>query len=290
MNTTSQNTVIVPHYLFSTPYEIIYKKGDNKYPIGPHSHDGIEFYLTLSPLPDILLNETVSRVEAGTLIVIPPNCIHQLFQDKHQVYERYIVSIDINWLGTVLSGHSDHHHTVCTQLDTPLLIPLSENQIDTLCTAMDLFMQKKESSAFCILADFFHLLNRFEELLKTSIPAKPVSSVSSTQETVNRIISYIQEHLSEQITTATLANHFFLHPDYIARLFKKHTHTTLSHYINLQKMTKARYLLETGKSVSQVQEALGYSSYAYFFKTFQKHVGLSPKQYKLLYKRTDKSS
>ena len=38
----------------------------------------------------------------------------------------------------------------------------------------------------------------------------------------------------------------------------------------MQKMSIAQFLLRNGSTVSEVQERLNYSSYAYFFKTFQK--------------------
>ena len=97
------------------------------------------------------------------------------------------------------------------------------------------------------------------------------------------MISYIQEHIYENLTVTSLAKHFFMHPDYLSRLFKKHAHTSISHYITLQKISTAQSLLREGHTVTQVQEKLGYSSYAYFFKTFQKHTGISPSKYRTQY-------
>ena len=86
--------------------------------------------------------------------------------------------------------------------------------------------------------------------------------------------------MQDNLTISDLASHFYLNPDYLARLFKSHMHVSLGHYLTLQKISAAEELLRKGQSVAQVQEALNYSSYAYFFKTFQKITGISPSQYR----------
>ena len=61
--------------------------------IPPHVHDGVELYLSLSPLPDILLGNRVVSAEPGTLILIPPFCVHRLFDRTDELYDRYILSL-----------------------------------------------------------------------------------------------------------------------------------------------------------------------------------------------------
>ena len=108
--------------------------------------------------------------------------------------------------------------------------------------------------------------------------------VSAAQKKVNRIISYIQEHIREDIHISDLAEHFSLNADYLSRLFKAHAHISLGRYLTLQKVIKAQDLLREGQSVAAVSDKLGYSSYAYFFRTFQKITGISPSRYRSLYK------
>jgi YesN/AraC family two-component response regulator len=141
-----------------------------------------------------------------------------------------------------------------------------------------------DSSSPKALANLFLFL---EELNGTVNRLAPESNrafpISSTQKNINDMIAYIREHINEPLTVTDLAKHFFLHPDYLSRLFKKHAHTTVSHYIMLQKIATAQSLLRDGHTVAEVQEKLGYTSYAYFFKTFQKNTGISPSKYRAQY-------
>ncbi|MCR5734722.1 MAG: hypothetical protein K6G22_08980, partial [Lachnospiraceae bacterium] len=70
--------------------------------MGPHSHNATEFYYTLTDLPDVLLNDTVQAVPAGSLLIIPSYCVHQLFHEADVKYERYILTVHDRWLGSVL--------------------------------------------------------------------------------------------------------------------------------------------------------------------------------------------
>jgi len=134
------------------------------------------------------------------------------------------------------------------------------------------------------MAGIFDLLSLLNEMVdKLSPESNQLFPISSTQKSINEMIAYIQEHIYDNLTVTDLAKHFFLHPDYLSRLFKKHAHTSVSHYITLQKIATAQSLLREGYTVTQVQETLGYSSYAYFFKTFQKNAGISPSKYRAQY-------
>ena len=103
-NTKNENTKIVPFFSVDIPFDIVYRKSSTSTPVKPHTHNGLEIYFTLTDLPDVLLNSTVSSVSQGSLIVIPPHCVHQLFNQKLTVYERYIITISNNWLSNVLAG------------------------------------------------------------------------------------------------------------------------------------------------------------------------------------------
>ena len=275
-NTNKKRTQILS-FPITAPFDAAYRKDSPAYPVGPHSHNGVELYFTLSDLPDVLLNDTVSKVPAGTLIIIPPFCVHQLYHEANTVYERYVLSINTSWLDAVFCENKETF-SYLKQSTTPLLLTPDNTGKTHLLHHLQTLLSPADSSSPKALANLFLFL---EELNKTVNRLAPESNhtfpISATQKHINDIIAYIQEHISEPLTVADLAKHFYLHPDYLSRLFKKHAHTTVSHYIALQKTATAQSLLRDGRTVAEVQEALGYSSYAYFFKTFQKNTGISPR-------------
>ncbi|HZG85800.1 response regulator transcription factor [Paenibacillus sp.] len=98
---------------------------------------------------------------------------------------------------------------------------------------------------------------------------------------VEQIKQYIHTHCRDDLTRNQLAEIVYLHPDYLARLFKKETGISLGSYIIQARIAAAKHLLETTNlSVHAVAQRVGYSNYSYFSKLFKQDVGVSPHEYK----------
>ena len=163
----------------------------------------------------------------------------------------------------------------------PAIIALSEDNQTILAKAVDRFVKLDPVFNIKYYSEFFSLLETIDELISNNMKQiKTKLNISKSQHTVNEIIAYINAHLMESMTLDDIAEHFFMNKDYLGRLFKKHTHATIGHYISMQKLSQAQHLLSQGQSVAQVYEHLGFSSYAYFFKFFKKMTGISPSQYR----------
>lgn len=271
----------IPYFAVNEPFELFYRNSATSYPVGAHTHNSIEIYLTLTNLPDVLLNNTVSKVGKETLIIIPPFCVHQLYHKKEEVYERYILNINNDWLDKIFYNMPNPLDYL-KRSDQPLILPLKKSQLSLLIDLLNRFLPMQEEQGLKTIAEFMNLLYVLDDIVKEARAHFSIEKmeVTGTQKTINNIISYINEHLMEKMTLEQIAAHFFLNKDYLSRLFLKHTHTSIGHYIAIQKIAKAQELLRSGKTVSEVQEIMGYSSYAHFFKTFQKLTGSSPSRYR----------
>lgn len=272
---------IIPYFSMDNPYDVVYRNNSTSFPVKPHSHNALEIYFTLTNLPDVLLNDTVSSVSKGSLIVIPPHYVHQLFNQKLTVYERYIITINSNWLNTVL-GKNTELMSYASYTSLPTIVRLSSSDISSLRDRLDNYLQNHSTTSLSGYADFFSILSILDsEITKGLHKNFSVKlSISQSQKNVNEIISFINKHLTEPLTLDTIAAKFYLNKDYLGRLFKEHTHATIGHYISVQRASLAQNMLAEGHTVSEVQEKLGFTSYAYFFKFFKKMTGISPSQYR----------
>ena len=279
-NTHSTDTSF---FYVSTPYDIAYRNAAAVTPVGPHSHNAVEFYFTLTDLPDVLLNDTVLAVPAGALLILPAFCVHQLYHEAGVTYERYILTVQDQWLSNTLCEGSAKY-AYLHDSDHPLILFPKGTKKEELLRHFDELLSQKDRSSTKALVGLLQLLDDIHTMKTAKKDLQKMESlpISSSQQKVNEILAYLGEHLRENLTISELADHFYLHPDYLARLFKKHMHISLGHYITLQKISAAETLLREGKTVTEVQEYLGYSSYAYFFRTFQKITGISPSRYRNL--------
>lgn len=97
----------------------------------------------------------------------------------------------------------------------------------------------------------------------------------------DRIRIYVAEHLSEDISKYTVAEHVSLNPDYVSKLFKKETGLSIPDYITEQKLYRARrMLLQTDHSIGTIATELGYTNFSYFTKLFCRQFGCTPKEYR----------
>lgn len=101
---------------------------------------------------------------------------------------------------------------------------------------------------------------------------------------IEKVLSYIHNHLYEPIELNTLAEIACLSKDHFIRLFKHETCTTPLQFINQKKIEKAQLLLVTeDMPVKDIAFTVGFDDYSYFNRLFRKMTGTTPKEYKLSY-------
>ena len=260
------------------PFDAAYRNGSTLNPVGPHLHDAIEFYYTLTPLPDVLIDNKVIAVPADTLIIIPPFCVHQLYHEAGLVYERYVILIQDQWLSNVFCGIKNSFPFMEAG-SHPYFIRLTEKLKTEFIANAEKLVSADTVTSPMALSSLFVFLNQVSEILFSSRTNPPVKQTEA-QKRINHVIDFINDHIYDNLEISDVADHFFLNPDYLARIFKEHVHISLGHYILLQRITEAQKLLDKGHTVTEVQELLSFSSYAHFFKTFKKITGISPSRYR----------
>ena len=98
---------------------------------------------------------------------------------------------------------------------------------------------------------------------------------------LNRVITYMKDHLQENLTLTRIAREAGLSESYLNAVFKESVKCApMDYYINM-KMEQACYLLcNTDMHIYQVAQYLGYDNQYYFSRAFKKVLGVPPKKYK----------
>ena len=105
---------------------------------------------------------------------------------------------------------------------------------------------------------------------------------SGYNETVQRIIEYIQQHFMEtDMSIKQIADAVYVSPTYLTSFFKNKTGRTIGQYIKNIRMEYALLLLEKKQyTVLEIAEKCGYADANYFAKAFKKEKGMSPSEYR----------
>lgn len=101
------------------------------------------------------------------------------------------------------------------------------------------------------------------------------------ERTINSITRYMQEHQSEEISLAVLADKFHLSAQYISQLFRNEIGVNFLAYLTNIRMEQAKKLLiSTDNSIAEIADRCGYGDYRVFTKVFKKSEGITPSQYR----------
>jgi two-component system, response regulator YesN len=127
-------------------------------------------------------------------------------------------------------------------------------------------------------------VNRVElsEVISTIFREKE-NSHNETSKQFQKIIEYIEDHLSQEITLKHIADHVFLHPQYVGQLFKTELNLTFTDYLTNARLKRAKQLLkDTHLKVYEVAQMSGYKSPKHFMTLFKQETGLTPVKYRKL--------
>ncbi len=130
---------------------------------------------------------------------------------------------------------------------------------------------------------------RLKNMLLTDIfmqveAEKALASLASDT-SVAIVHSYMEKHLHEKISLATLSERAFLSPTGLIQHFKKHTGKTPMAYLTAMRLAKAQmFLSSTDKPISRIAALCGFDNPYYFSNAFKKENGISPSEYRKKYK------
>lgn len=112
-----------------------------------------------------------------------------------------------------------------------------------------------------------------------------VSHISFNRSNKNKdLIKQIQEYIQEIPSTSLseIAEHFYHSPNYLSNIFSKETGITIKNYIIQIRIDISKKLLsETGSSIYEVANAVGYKNPQHFSMVFKKLVGVTPSAFQI---------
>ena len=100
-------------------------------------------------------------------------------------------------------------------------------------------------------------------------------------EDLKAILTYIQQHYSENLSLSDISGVFHLSPKYFSRYFRKNLDRSFVEYLNGFRMERAAdFLLNTDLPVGEIAMTVGFDNFSYFIRRFKNVHGCTPSRYR----------
>ena len=253
-------------------FSFFHLQDTGKLRIDSHYHDFNKIVIFLSGNVTYYVEGTAYPLQPWDLLLIERDTIHKPLIDSTVPYNRIILWLTPSFLEA--NSTSSANLRACfapTASGLHLLRPEAPLQL----RLQELCAQLKEagiSAAFG--ADILQrtlLLQLLVYLNRLSLRQTGLSNIERrSDDTINAILHYMQEHIADDLSVEKLASLCFLTPSYFSRKFKEHTGFTPHQYVLQRRLIAAGQLLRAGHSVLHACLESGFQDYANFTRAFKK--------------------
>lgn len=224
-----------------------------------HSHHEILYYL--GGEAEFLSTEYHLRPDPGTLFVIPKEHFHNFRIADEENYIRLTLAFGDSAMpfdvGEIFS-------------DIRVIVPDDDMNklLDAMCEKMAESTEQHTTAVFMYGA-FLMLLSQLDVRGEKEHSMPDGSGVAEC-------IRFIDEHFSEDLSTACLCDKMHISESALFRLFKKELGITPHKYITERRLIEANRLISEGKPASVAAALSGFSDYSAFYKAYVKKFGTPP--------------
>lgn len=240
-----------------------------------HIHDKCEIYFFLSGDVEYLVEGSKYPLDENSLMIIRPAEAHTPKINGKGTYERYAVNFPIDLVKSI-----DPELRLLTAFTARELG--NDNMFSE--TEFDAKLVNKLFSEMCSDNDDYtkrlaintHLITLLDIINRAwNDKKKPKHKKHSTTE---RIVMYVNEHLTENISVSALAEHFYLSTSQFNRIFRQATGAAPWEYITKKRLTIAKDMLKNGTSAQETADSCGFKDYSVFYRAYIKQFGKAPKR------------
>ena len=254
---TKRQTMIAPDY------EVYRYRSTYMNEVELHHHDFYEVYLLLRGRVEYIVENQLYRVRPGDWMLCSPLELHQArIATDADAYERIVLWIARPYLEGLSTAHTSltrcfdttiPGHTNLLRLPGATGAPL-RTTVDKLCA---LKASKDYGSDLLAQSALVELLVGLNRAAADRGDARPVGT---SDQVVDAVLHYINEHYSEPLSAGQLASAAAVNRTMLSVLFKKYTGMTPTRYRNEYRLYMAKSMIVgTDRPITEICAEPGYN-------------------------------
>lgn len=244
-----------------------------------HFHEFDKLVLLLSGRVNYLVEDQSYALRPWDVLLVKHHAIHKALIDRSEPYERVIVYLDRQFFDRVLpEARLMDCFEAADRSGRYLLVPDEEQRVE-LAGTLGAYERAREDSRFGAAA------MRDTLMMQVLIQIGRMGAAARTEgeaedPKLRQVLSYINEHLNEELTVDALAEQVYLSRYHFMRLFKAQTGSTVHAYVRQKRLLCAARLIREGVPAGKAAADSGFGDYSAFHRAFKESFGISPGELK----------
>lgn len=248
-----------------------------------HYHDFNKIIIFISGKVTYSIEGKSYKLRPWDILLVNSNEIHKPIIDAGETYERIIIWVNSDFIIKHNSSSCNLFH--CFELASNEKINLLRLDCESLQNMKNILYGLEEAKydvrfgnnilSNSLFLQFLVYLNRL------FLERRNEDELSDIQydESIGKILDYINENLSEDLSIEALSSIFYISKYYLMHKFKMQTGYTVHNYILQKRLIMANSLIKDGCNITEAAIESGFKDYSSFVRTFKKKFGASPKNY-----------
>ncbi len=242
-----------------------------------HYHEFCKVLLLLSGTGGYWVEGQYYALQPGDVVLVGSHCVHRPDFEAGSPYERVIIYISPDFLRR--SSGPDCDLTDCfTGKWGHVLRPDREHGRQLQQMAWELERELSGSGYGRVLRSTGQLLGLLVETGRGFLNGGALQPgvLRPKNDRAAAIMDYIDSHLTEELSVASIAEQFYLSKYHMMRLFRSGTGTSINAYITRRRLLLARELIGQGLSATESCFRSGFGSYSSFTRSYGAFFGTTP--------------
>ncbi|WP_238858569.1 MULTISPECIES: AraC family transcriptional regulator [unclassified Clostridium] len=248
-----------------------------------HYHDFNKIIIFLSGKVTYLIEGKAYNLKPWDILLVNNHDVHKPIIDSSEIYERIIIWANSDFIEN--HNYENCDLSTCFRLANEKsfnLIRLNSKLQDNIKFIIDSLMTSFNSKDFGskLLSNslFIQLLVYLNRVHLNNMYINDEGSLKYDKQ-IEKILKYINNNLSENLSTETLSQKFYISKYYLMHKFKKETGYTLHNYVNQKRLLMAKDLIISGEQITKVYLQCGFNDYTCFLRSFKNLFKKSPSEF-----------
>lgn len=239
-----------------------------------HTHRRYEIYLFMEGDVKFIVEDKTYTLEPYDVVIAKKNELHNISLMQDMPYHRFVLQV---W-------PSFFEENDCAEYENFFLntSPSKEHKIPAKVVRSsglyDAFKKYRKYSNNYKLTDTPVLKAIITEILYLINNTDQFATADYSNTPIEGIISFLNEHYTEDISMEMLQNKFFLSKNYLCKIFKNSTGLTIFEYIRKKRLALVDDLTNDGMTITDASRMAGFHDYSSFYRAYNKEYGRSPRQ------------